>query len=337
MDTELASLVQRDGDIRQDGADELVFNPYNPQNRELGRGVVTALLKRYNVPHTVQCFDLFRRAFVHRSYVKRPRLENEAEGISVSECPDGCLPLRTKSNERLEFLGDGVLESIVKHYLYRRFPKENEGFMTEKKIQLVRNEAIGKLAMTLGLHRWLVLSRHAEERKTRTNLKKLGCLFEAFLGALFLDGNKVLCDAVVQPRTLGVGYQMAQTFVENVLEVHIDWVDLVRNDDNYKNILQVMVQKEFKVTPTYLESSFSEEAGFAMHVCLYVGTAPHTLVASRAEPLTAYGDFASVQRALGGRGTVFVELGRASHRIKKKAEQEACRLAIVALTAGDPA
>ena len=43
------------------------------------------------------------------------------------------MPLKTKSNERLEFLGDGVLELITKYYLYRRFPKENEGFMTEKK------------------------------------------------------------------------------------------------------------------------------------------------------------------------------------------------------------
>ena len=43
------------------------------------------------------------------------------------------MPLKTKSNERLEFLGDGVLECITKYYLYRRFPKENEGFMTEKK------------------------------------------------------------------------------------------------------------------------------------------------------------------------------------------------------------
>ena len=46
--------------------------------------------------------------------------------------PYNCLKLKTKSNERLEFLGDGVLECITKYYLYRRFPKENEGFMTEK-------------------------------------------------------------------------------------------------------------------------------------------------------------------------------------------------------------
>jgi hypothetical protein len=50
------------------------------------------------------------------------------------------MPLHTKSNERLEFVGDGVLECITKYYLYRRFPKENEGFMTEKKIAIVKDE-----------------------------------------------------------------------------------------------------------------------------------------------------------------------------------------------------
>ena len=63
--------------------------------------------------------------------------------------------------------------------------------MTEKKIALVENEHIGKLAYDIGLHKWFILSRHAEEKKTRTNLKKLGCLFEAFIGAIFLDFNKI--------------------------------------------------------------------------------------------------------------------------------------------------
>ena len=73
--------------------------------------------------------------------------------ITIAPKPPGCLPLSTKSNERLEFLGDGVLECITKYYLYRRFPKEDEGFMTEKKIALVKNESIGKLAYEMGLNK----------------------------------------------------------------------------------------------------------------------------------------------------------------------------------------
>ena len=102
------------------------------------------------------------------------------------------MKLKTKSNERLEFLGDGVLECITKYYLYRRFPKENEGFMTEKKIALVKNEHIGKLAYEMGLNKWYIMSANAEEKKTRTNLKKLGCLFESFLGGILWD-----CEVII--------------------------------------------------------------------------------------------------------------------------------------------
>ena len=54
--------------------------------------------------------------------------------------------------------------------------------MTEKKIALVKNEAIGRLAYDMGLNKWYIMSNNAEDKKTRTNLKKLGCLFEAFFG-----------------------------------------------------------------------------------------------------------------------------------------------------------
>ena len=101
------------------------------------------------------------------------------------------MPLRQKSNERLEFLGDGVLECITKYYLYKRFSKENEGFMTEKKIALVKNESIGKMAYEMGLHNWFILSKNAETKQIRINHKKLGCLFESFIGAMFLDFNRI--------------------------------------------------------------------------------------------------------------------------------------------------
>ena len=80
------------------------------------------------MPDKVHNINLYKRAFIHKSYVKRPHLENISRGIQIVDKPQDCLPLKTKSNERLEFLGDGVLELITKYYLYRRFPKENEGF-----------------------------------------------------------------------------------------------------------------------------------------------------------------------------------------------------------------
>ena len=225
----------------------LIFNPYNDNNNEITKTDILNLLNKYNILSTPYNIKLYQRAFVHKSYIKRPQLENNKANIIIVEKPDSCLPLKTKSNERLEFIGDGVLECITKYYLYRRFPKADEGFMTEKKIALVKNEHIGKLAYDMGLHKWFIISKHAEEKKTRTNLKKLGCLFEAFIGALFLDFNKIDIDDdkgwFKNIFVTGPGFQMAQKFIENIFEELVDWDHLINNDDNYKNKLQVIIQK----------------------------------------------------------------------------------------------
>ena len=93
----------------------------------------------------------------------------------------------------------------------------------------------------MGLHKFYIISRHAEEKNIRTNLKKLGCLFEAFIGAIFLDYNRInVKDEYGWFKNIfncGPGLQMAQIFVENVFEKHVDWTKLISNDDNYKNKL----------------------------------------------------------------------------------------------------
>jgi len=276
--------------------------------------------------------QLYQRAFVHRSYTKRPHFENIQQNITIVEQPPDCLPLSSKSNERLEFLGDGILEAVTKYYLYRRFPKENEGFMTEKKIAIVKNEAIGKIALEMGLHKWLILSRHAEEKKIRTNLKKLGCLFEAFIGALFLDFNKITVkdenDWFQNMFVTGPGFQMAQKFIENVFEKHIDWVALIQNDDNYKNILQVIIQKEFKVTPNYLEIEHDPDLGFKMGVYLCLGQPIFNVNHSHAVDISYFKTFKSISDYVNDNGKILLFMGEGQHKIKRKAEQVACNEAI---------
>ena len=331
MDPEIEKQLMNDDDVvkTQEG---LIFNPYNGDNKEITLNAVQSILQRYGVPGKVYNLELYKRAFVHRSYTKRPQLENNAQGITVLDCPIGVLPLKTKSNERLEFLGDGVLECITKYYLYKRFPKENEGFMTEKKIALVKNEAIGKLALEMRLHNWVLLSKHAEEKKIRTNLKKLGCIFEAFLGALFLDFNKISIhdddkwfDNVF---STGPGFQIAQTFVEKIFEQHVDWISLIKNDDNYKNKLQVKIQKEFKITPDYIEIDHDVDLGYKMGVFICIGQSVHVLDHTNAQPWETFGNFQSIQTYLETHDSVFIFLSDAQHKIKKKAEQEACEKAL---------
>ena len=343
--------ILQDGDITKE-AGELIFNPYNTKNIEIAEVEICDILKKYGVPDKVHNINLYKRAFVHRSYCKRPKLENEENGVIITEKPVNCMRLRTKSNERLEFLGDGVLECITKYYLYRRFPKANEGFMTEKKIALVKNESIGKMAYEMGLNKWYILSANAEEKKTRTNLKKLGCLFEAFLGALFLDFNKITINDennwFTDVFVTGPGFQIAQIFIEQIFEKHIDWVKLIQSDDNYKNILQVMLQKTFQVTPVYREiNEWDEDNGYFMgvYLCLniklhqwkpydeevktieYVKNLenPNVLDISNQKTLKFMKSLWQYKNSEEG---WVILLGSSKHKIKKKAEQAACKIAI---------
>jgi dsRNA-specific ribonuclease len=328
---DMKTLLHDDDVVR--GEDGLIFNPYNPSNIEITLSEVQSILLKYGLPtDKIVNMELFKRAFVHRSYTKRPHFENIQQNITIVPKPDDCMPLKSKSNERLEFLGDGLLELVTKYYLYRRFPKENEGFMTEKKIAIVKNEAIGRIALEMGLHKWLILSKHAEEKKIRTNLKKLGCLFESFLGALFLDFNKIVVkdeDGWFQNMFVtGPGFQMVQKFIENVFEQHINWIELIQNDDNYKNILQVKIQKEFKVTPHYLEMEHDVEQGYRMGVFLCLGQQVHNLVPSDAIHIETLKTFQEIQTYITTHGKVFLFLGEGLHKIKRKAEQEACLVAL---------
>ena len=395
--------VFSEDDIRvenKNGTETLIYDPYNPVNKMITPPEIETILQNYGINVPINHFELYKRAFIHRSYTKSPLLYDATKSSASEACsglsseealcplpknddsddlhedsgkgqnasslltsqvaeppekldhkqnlpgycgnvqimpkPVNCLPLFTKSNERLEFVGDGVLECITKFYLYRRFPKENEGFMTEKKIALVKNEAIGRIAYEMGLHKWFILSKNTEEKQTRTNLKKLGCLFESFLGAIFLDFNKITVhdeDGWFDNVFLtGPGFQMVQIFVENVFEKHVNWIDLIRNDDNYKNILQVKIQKAFKVTPDYLEvSPYNNEIGYYMGVYLCLGQSIHGLNHSCSIPIQKFVSIQDIHNYMSIHGKVLVFLGEGKHKIKKKAEQIACENAVLAL------
>ena len=327
----------------RDGIETMVYDPYNTLNRMITQPEIENLLKNYGINVPIHHFELYKRAFIHRSYTKSPLMGTGTEsetttstGVVIMPKTTDCLPLYTKSNERLEFIGDGVLECITKFYLYKRFPKENEGFMTEKKIALVKNESIGRIAYEMGLHKWFILSKNAEEKQTRTNLKKLGCLFESFLGALFLDFNKIDVkdeEGWFQNVFLtGPGFQMVQIFVESVFEKHVNWIDLIRNDDNYKNILQVKIQKSFKVTPDYLEvAPYSNDIGYHMGVYLCLGQSIHNMNHGHSIPISHFKSIQDIHEYMSIHGHILVVLGEGKHKIKKKAEQMACENAVRAL------
>lgn len=129
------------------------------------------------------------------------------------------------SNERLEYLGDAVLSSIVADYLFKKFPYKDEGFLTEMRSKIVSRNQLNKLSKKLGIDK-LILS----EAFCNSHSKSLfGDAFEAFVGALYLDK----------------GYEYTKKIViKRVIEVHFDIDKLEQQDINYKSQLIEWSQKE---------------------------------------------------------------------------------------------
>ncbi|MBI2268459.1 MAG: ribonuclease III [Candidatus Blackburnbacteria bacterium] len=111
---------------------------------------------------------LLHRAFVHRSYLN----ENKNE---------------TESNERLEFLGDAVLEFVVSEHLFVKFPNQDEGHLTALRSRLVNTTSLAETARELGAGEALFLSRGEEQSGGRTNRTLLANTLEAIIGAIFID------------------------------------------------------------------------------------------------------------------------------------------------------
>ncbi|TSC68377.1 MAG: ribonuclease III, partial [Parcubacteria group bacterium Gr01-1014_66] len=127
--------------------------------------------------------DLLRQAFTHRSYLN----ENPAS--------------RLGHNERLEFLGDAVLELIVTENLYHRFPEKPEGELTSFRAALVNAKMLADVSTELGLNDFLLLSRGEAKDIGRARQYILANTFEALIGALYLDQ----------------GYEVARQFIEKHL------------------------------------------------------------------------------------------------------------------------
>ncbi len=161
--------------------------------------------------------ELLRQALTHRSF-----LGGESEHL-----PD--------SNERLEFLGDAVLELVVIEYLYRRFPEDREGELTQKKSLLVSKSVLADRAETMGLGRFVLMSPAERDSGGAERRSILADAFEALLGAVYLDQGVAAAAALVE-RSL-----LVQT--EHILH------DIEKQ--NFKSMLQERVQASQRIHPRY--------------------------------------------------------------------------------------
>ena len=229
-----------------------VYAPYNPANRFFSEKDIHGVLRKHGLPHyRVQNRKTFQTAMVHTTYVKRLEYTTpDGRPAQLAPCPPGVMPLQDESYECLEFEGDSVLGVCVATYLRHKYPERKQGFLTDARKELVNNERIGQLSRQIGLDRFYVISRHNEESAAihgRTNLKKLGDIFEAFLGALWTDcGNR---------------FDIVYTFVTNVMETYLDIEEAVSATTNYKDVFQKYCQRELRCTPSYVMLSNDSKKG----------------------------------------------------------------------------
>lgn len=138
-------------------------------------------------------------------------------------------------NERLEFLGDAVLELVTTDYLFRNFPKQPEGILTNWRSALVRTESIGAVADRLGAWDMLHLSRGEKQANDRARVQIMANTFEALVGALYLDQ----------------GYEAAKAFITNNLLVTLDEIIATGSWQDPKSQYQEQTQAQEGITPSY--------------------------------------------------------------------------------------
>tara|TARA_B110001450_G_scaffold127034_1_gene119537 strand:+ start:6025 stop:6948 length:924 start_codon:yes stop_codon:yes gene_type:complete len=203
--------------------------------------------------------NLYRVAFVHKSYCTMKNIDFNKSNIN---CPSDCLPLQDVSYERLEFLGDSLLGMIVANYLYSRFPDQNEGFLSKIRTKLVNGKMLGYLSDKIGFPKFAIISKQVEDSNGRNNYKIMEDIFEAFIGALYLDYQSEE-DEVILPKNIklspmtGVGYYVVESWLIYIIENYIDFSELIRVKNNYKDMLTSHMQNYLQDIPQFREISVS--------------------------------------------------------------------------------
>ena len=144
------------------------------------------------------------------------------------------------SNERLEYLGDSVLNTVVAELLFNRFPYKNEGFLTEMRSKIVSRESLNELAIKIGLNNIVEFDKRAIGFNTKNSI--FGNALEAFIGAVFLDR----------------GFFAAKKFIQQKILIHIDINKLQTTETNFKGRLIEWAQKQNKIIEFECEENTSQ-------------------------------------------------------------------------------
>tara|TARA_Y200000002_G_scaffold382394_1_gene399281 strand:+ start:63 stop:1007 length:945 start_codon:yes stop_codon:yes gene_type:complete len=258
----------------------ITLDPWNDKNHILQEDHVYSIFEKAGFTNArklikINDLSLYQTAFVHASYVKKCIFDSMnkdgTKNIEISSKPDGAIELFAEHQdyENQEFLGDRALDFSIAYYIYRKYPNTNQGFKTVLKTKLVKTSSLAKFAKFLGLGQHLIISKQVEDKTLagRNNDRILEDVMEAFICAIFLDQNqtdyvsKIVSETKASPelrrdlRLVGPGWVIVNAFVENLLELVIDFEELLAKEENYKEQILQYYQKEFKLTPEYVSIS----------------------------------------------------------------------------------
>lgn len=226
--------------------------PWNARNCLIQKTDVNRILQSLGIAMKCKKISHYRCALTHKSYAiqkkttrQLTRKQSERNSSSNKEIDvfpvdviakfKHCVPLQPVSYETLEFLGDSVLGFVIADYLDKRYPNQDEGFLTRTRSDLVRKETLSKLSKTLGLEKFILISEHVENTVTRNCVHILEDCLEALFGAIYKD----------------LGIDVARKFIINLMESEIDFTEIILNDSNYKDILLRFYQQKGWKHPTY--------------------------------------------------------------------------------------
>ena len=236
------------GQEQQDEPPKIVKQPLlNLRNRRISKKQVLDIFKKVDIELNDDIdMDLWQKVFIHKSYAENRKKKNQYEVLYDSDSDtdySDALPLFEDSYERLEFMGDAVLQSVAGVYLFDRFPTQDQGFLTKIRSKMVKTESLCKFAFYLGLQNHLIMSKFFEEKSNgRNNPFVLEDCFEALIGALYLQTRET------------EGYSLVRKFIITIFERLVDFPTLIMVNDNYKDQLMWYYQKNFAgAVPTYEE------------------------------------------------------------------------------------
>ena len=180
------------------------LSPFNNTNIILNESDLNNFFKNHNVDYQFKNINLFRNAFVHKSYCCMKNTNFTDSNIS---CPEDCLPLQEMPYERLEFLGDSILGYIIAKYMYIRYPDQPEGFLSKMRTKIVNGKMLGFLSEKIGFSKFAIISKQIEDINGRSNYKIMEDIFESFIGALYIDSNDI---------------NIVEQWIINIIEKYID-------------------------------------------------------------------------------------------------------------------